>query len=221
MQYQDYEYLWPPRPEKAIPRAMLPIIERKGWVAQAKKNGTCNVIAVSPEKRLICMNRHKETHKLWTPSEASSRAFRALPGRGWYVFVAELLHSKIAAAEGGVRDTNFINDILVCDGEYLVGQTFVQRQTLLRDLFLTAIPEHPWKVGPAGETESHWLIDENTWLAKTKLANFTQFYDSLDKPEDEGIVMKNPDAILAYCSREKANVDWSIKSRRVHKNFSF
>jgi hypothetical protein len=209
MRYESYAYLYPPRPEKAIPPNLFAYYQRKGWVAQAKKNGTCNVIAVSPTKELICMNRHREDQKLWAPTPASTAAFKDLPGTGWYVFVAELLHSKVA---GGVRDTNYINDILVDDGKYLVGEKFSTRQDLLQARF---------RRGGQAETDSHWLIDENTWLARNREGKFQQFFDSLDKPEDEGIVLKDPNAALAVCSREKSNVGWSVKSRRTHKNFGF
>lgn len=208
MQYASYTYLWPPRPETAIPRSALSFYEKRGWVAQAKKNGTCNVLAVSPEKKIVAMNRHAQPHKLWSPTAASSAAFADLPGKGWYVFVAELLHSKVE----GLRDTNFINDILVADGTYLVGMTFIERQSLLAKLFLK---------GGEAETESHYVINDNTWLAKNRINDFDAFFASLDKPEDEGIVLKNPNAPLALCLKAASNSTWQVKSRRQHKNYSF
>ena len=208
MQFASYTYLWPPRPERAIPREMLGFYQKRGWIAQAKMNGTCNVLAVAPDKSLKCMSRHQDEHKLWKPTEASSAAFEALPGKGWYVFVAELLHSKVE----GLRDTNFVHDVLVNDGEYLVGKTFVERQNILRSLFLK---------GGEAETESHVVVTPHTWLAKNRLANFDAFYDSLDKVEHEGIVLKDPNAPLVLCSRQGANANWQVKSRRQHKNYSF
>lgn len=209
MQFSSYTYLWPPRPDRAISRDLIGFYQKRGWLAQAKMNGTCNVIAVSPEKTLTCMNRHKETHKLWNPTDASSAAFKALPGKGWYVFVAELLHSKV---EGGPRDTNYVHDILVHDGDYLVGKTLVERQNLLRKLFLKGNEE---------ETATHFVINKNTWLAKNRLANLTEFYDSLTNPEHEGIVLKDPNSKLILCSRQTANNGGQVKSRRLHKNYSF
>lgn len=37
MRFDNYSYLYPPRPEKAVPRAMLSTYERMGYIAQAKK----------------------------------------------------------------------------------------------------------------------------------------------------------------------------------------
>lgn len=131
MRFDEWRYLYPPRPDSksAIPASSLTNLEGDGWIMQAKMNGTCNVLAVSPDRKSIrAMSRHADAHKLWGPSEHTLEAFANLPGNGWYVFVAELLHSKVA---GGVRDTNYINDVLVADGEYLVGTRFVDRRLLL------------------------------------------------------------------------------------------
>jgi hypothetical protein len=209
MQYQSFSYLFPPRPEKAIPRNFFGFYERKGWVAQAKKNGTCNVIAVSPDKKLICMNRHNEDQKMWSPSKDSAEAFQSLPGRGWYVIVAELLHAKVT---NGQKDTNYINDILVADGEYLIGQTMMARQARIADLF-----QRPGQA----EASGHYVVNDNTWVAKNIASDFKGFFATLDTPEDEGVVLKDPSSTLAICSREKANVSWSVKSRRQHKNYGF
>lgn len=209
MRYDGFQYLWPPRPEKAIPPALLPAMERKGWVAQAKKNGTCSIIAVSPAGEITAMNRHNEDHKLWSPTPASSAIFKNLPGKGWYVFEAELLHSKVS---GGPRDTNFIHDILVADGQSLAGTTFLARQAMLRQLFLE---------GGEAETASHYVLDDHTWLAKNVVGGFKAFFAALDKPEDEGLVLKKPDAPLLPCVRASANSGWQIKCRRPHANYRF
>ena len=206
MRYDAFSYLWPPRPEKAITADLIGFYEKRGWVAQHKLNGTCNVLAVAPDRRIVAMNRHNETHKLWTPTPASSRVFQKLPGKGWYVFTTELMHSKVP----GIKDTNFIHDVLVADGAYLVGTAFSARQDMLRALFK-----------PSGECDSHYVIDENTWLAKTHTSGFRKLYDGMERPEHEGIVMKNPAAALALCSRESANAGWQVKSRRPHKNYGF
>ncbi len=211
MQYgPDYEYLWPPRPENKIAPALLGFYENRRWVGQIKKNGTCNVIAVSPapNRELIVMNRHKEDHKLWTPTEGSSAAFKALPGTGWYVFVAELLHSKVM---GGPRDTNYVFDVLVADGTYLVGKTFMERQAIMNGLFPTDM----------GSTFSHRIIDPHTWVARLFTEDFRGVFDGLTSAEDEGIVLKNPMSTLEPCSRKAANASWQVKCRKPHKNFSF
>ena len=208
MRYESFAYLFPPRPDQAISPTMLPMVERQGYIAQVKKNGTCNVIAVSPTGEVKCMSRHKEDHKAWKPDQSKLKAFSRLAGRGWYVFVAELMHSKVA----GIRDINYVHDILVHNGDYLVGKTQGQRQALLREVFPTAgLPE----------THSHYVYDEYTWIAKEYHEGFFGLYKGLDDGQDEGLVMKNPKQPLAFCTREKSNNVGLLKARKTHKNYSF
>ena len=207
MRYDSFTYLWPPRPESAVLPTLTPIYENKGFVAQVKREGTCSVIAVSPTGVLTAMNRHNEPHRAWSSTPASSAAFQGLPGDGWYVFVAELLHSKVA---GGPRDTNYIFDILVADGEYLVGHTFEERQAILAEIFPTTLEDAPY----------HRVITPNTWVAKNFTTGFMALFNGLSSALDEGIVMKNPKAKLQMCSRQSANNDWQVKSRRRKKNSS-
>lgn len=211
MRFDQYQYLWPPRPDDAVAREMIPMLEMLGKVAQVKKNGTCSVIAVGPKtsgvREIRAMNRHAEEHKLWSPTASTTQALRNLPGDGWYVFVAELLHSKVP----GIRDINYLFDILVADGEYLVGKTFAEREALLQSVFPTEI----------GETYSHRVIDPNTWVAKLVDEDILNLFDDLDSPEDEGIVLKDPTIALKLCTRQTANNAGMVKVRRPHKNFSF
>jgi hypothetical protein len=76
-----------PRPEQAIPPDLTRDYDARGWLAAQK------------EQHL--------PHKLWQPSEGSATIFQSLPGNGWYVLNAELLHSKTAQ----IKDVDFIFDI--------------------------------------------------------------------------------------------------------------
>jgi|ERR1035437_5732028 hypothetical protein len=203
MKYEKYSYLYPPRPENAVPGDMLNLYEERNWHAQAKKNGTCNVMAISPEREITAMTRHRTPHKAWSANADTKKAFQNLPGNGWYVFVCELMHSKVH----GIRNINYINDILVADGEYLVGSTFASRQSLFHGLFKSV-----------GETDTHWIIDASTWVAKGRTSGFQEWFNSMSPEasgnhENEGLVLKDPKARLAFCSKEKANVSWLVKSR--------
>lgn len=209
MKFNDYRYLYPPRPDNAIPSHMMTMYEDRGFVAQVKKNGTCNVIAVSPSKTIHAMNRHFESHKLWSPTVVSSAPFQNLPVKGWCVFVAELMHSKVTS---GRRDTNYINDVLVYDGDYLVGTTYAERIDMLKDMFSPQITD---------EDYCEYKIGDNASIAKCFSGKFNELFDSLDNPEDEGLVLKNPKASLAMCSKAASNSGWMVKCRRPHKNFTF
>lgn len=211
MRYENYSYLYPPRPDQAVMPSMLGVLERQGFVAQVKKNGTCNVLAVRPSTGEIkAMNRHAEPHKLWTPDREKLGQFLALPGQGWYVFVAELLHSKVKS--DSLKHVNYVHDVLVSDGEYLVGYTQAQRSAILRALFGVESRE---------QTYSHYVIDRHTWVARDHVMGFRSLYDSLSSEEDEGVVLKQPKQVIGLCVKAASNNIGMLKARKKHKNYSF
>jgi len=216
MRYDKFSYVWPARPEKAIPVNFINVYKRKGWVAQYKKNGTCNVLFVSPEGEVINMNRHGEEHRGWKPTNVSNSPFiEATKGEGWWVFLTEVLNNKVS---GGPKDTHYIFDVMVADGEYLTGETFEDRISMLEDIFLN---------GGEKETDSHYIITPNVWLAKTVKNDFKHVWNEINNsvgegaPMNEGLVFKNPKAKLELPFKETSNNGWMVKCRVSHKNYNF
>jgi hypothetical protein len=210
MKYSSYGYIWPPRPEQAIPTSLLTRYENDGWVAQVKKNGTCTVVFANSNE-VIFKTRHNDDHKAWKPLSKHETFFKKLVKTGWCVFVCELLHSK----GGGTRDTLYIFDIIVWQGEYLTKTTFADRQKLLSDIFSEMIID--------GQID-HSVIGDGIWLAKIISKDFLDYWNILDSSssnEDEGLVLKNPNATLNLCNKASSNSGWQIKCRREHKNYSF
>jgi hypothetical protein len=206
MKYDPEQYLWPPRPEIAIPPSQFH--RCADYWAQFKRQGTCNVMQIDPDRRIKAMNRHRAAHKAWQPTEAHRRAFLTLRG-GYYVVLAELLHSKVP----GLRNINYVHDILVADDDYLVGVTFAARQRILYDLFKPSV---------RAMTGGHYVVDSCTWLAiNYRNVDFVALFDSLTAPEDEGLVFKDPDAKLAFCASPSANSSWQRKCRRPGKTHPF
>ena len=176
MRYDYFMYLTPPRAEDRIAPALLSFYEKQGWLAQIKKNGTNSVIFVSPEKKLTAMNRHGDVHRQWSFTKNSAEPFLCLPGKGWWVVNAELLHAKTP----NIKDTNYIHDVLVADGEWMIGEEYSKRYKILEEVF---------KGAPDGD---HLTINANTWLASNISDKFRSTFDSLKKIEDEGLVLKDP-----------------------------
>ncbi len=204
MKYNSPTFIKPPRAEQAIPSILFPLYEKRGYWGQIKKNGTNNIIAVSPDKQLTTWERHGNPHKLWSFTEASAAAFKSLPG-GWHVINTELMHSKTP----GIKDTNYIHDILVHDGEFLVGTTYAQRYAILQKLFLN---------NAQGSTPSHWIINAHTWLARNFRESFQAIFAGIAEPKvDEGIILKDPNMTLSV----NTNNSWLVKARVPHKNYSF
>lgn len=146
---------------------------------------------------------------MWTPKQAHVDFFRGFDK--WNVFVAELLHSKTPH----IKDDLYIFDQIVEDGVQLVGTTFTQRQALLRARYAARIEEHK-----ADARRDQLRIHKHVCLAKNFKSGFDKLFDTL-KPEDEGLVLKKPDARLEACFKVTSNAAWQAKSRVSHANYSF
>jgi len=210
MRYEEYSYLYPPRPEAAIQPKSLDYYEKLGWVAQYKKNGTNTVIWISPDKKIILRNRHATHHRAWQITKhLEDEIVRLFPDDGWYVFCAEIMHSKTPT----IKDTLYIYDLVVWGSELLLGSTFMERQKLLDSILLTNV-----------EAYSHYICDTQgkIWYPKLVKSNFRKVFDSIKEPKiDEGLVLKNPDGKLSLLLRPNNNNDWQVKCRHPHKNYNF
>jgi hypothetical protein len=218
MKYDKFTFLYPPRKGgDGIEPDTLGLYERRDYGAQFKKNGTGGILAISPDKQIIARRRNGKAHLVWTPDDTTRQAFLHLPDR-WYYFGAELLHSKVAkhVVNGQtrvLRHINYINEVLVADGEYLVGTTFTERQQILATMFPNAV-DHI--------SGGYKVIDANTWLAINYDSGFKALFDKIKErglPEDEGVVLKKRSAKLAFCTSETANDSWQAKCRLPTKNF--
>ncbi len=202
--YNKLVYITPPRAEQAIPKTLLNIWESQKWIAQVKKNGTNTVIFVAPDKSLTFMGRHGNMLKAWQPTKDSSEIFKQLPDNSWYVINAELMNNKTK----NVKNTFYIFDILVSNNKYLLGTTYAQRYKLLMDLFLKT---------DSKQEKSHFILNDNAWLARNIRNGFLKTFSSLNGDEDEGLVIKNPCGLLTV----KDNHEWMIKCRRKVENKSY
>ena len=119
------QFYFPPRPEKAILPSMINFYEKRGFIAQRKRNGTCSTASVDDKGNVTFFTRHGVAHKAWTPTEEAKAWFGQYPDS---YFVFELLHSK----GGGVRDTIYIFDVVKMQGTDHVGFPLIDRLCLLK-----------------------------------------------------------------------------------------
>ena len=203
MKYTDYQYLWPPRPERKVPPTTFGFYQSRGYWAQVKKNGTCTVI-FARGKEVIFKTRHDDDHKAWTPKPEHIKFFQS-DSTEWTVYVAELIHSKTPH----IKDQLYIFDMIVEDGEQLTGVTFAERQLMLYAKF------------PGGVYEvDQYRVHPNISLAINFKSDYQHLWKSL-KSEDEGLVLKDPNAKLVACLKQTSNAGWQVKSRVPTKNYSF
>lgn len=204
--YNSFKFFKPPRPEIKIPKGMLGHYGDGNWVAQAKLNGTYNIIGVAPDKSLHCLKRDGTAHRNWKPSEATRKAFERLPGDGWYVFCAELMNDKTPH----IKNVNYIHDVIVANGQMLVGTKYIGRHLLLRDL-LTSYHHN----------QHYRIVDDHTWIANLFFADakpfITVYEDITTQPEIEGLVLKNINQELSLADMTLG----MVKCRKPHKNYGF
>lgn len=202
MNYDEYKYLWPPRPETKIPQGSIKFYTKLGYAAQVKKNGTCTVIFARGNE-VIFKTRHNDDHRAWQPKTEHVKFF-ANRSNKWNVFVAELLHSKTPH----IKDQLYLFDIIVHEGQQLVGKTFDERQTLLHSL---------WE---GTEERDQIRVSPNVAIARTFYEGFDALWAGL-QAEDEGLVFKRRAAKLEACMKQTSNSGWQAKCRRPHSNYTF
>ena len=213
MKYTEYRYLWPPRPDRKIPPTNLDQLERMRWWGQAKFNGTLCTMYVTPDGDTLAMGRHGPDHKLaWQPGPAW-QAFVNTLAPGWHVFVGELLNDKV---KGGPRGVIVLFDMLVEDGEYLVGTTLRERFHRLTEMLNLYNRDARLEL-------THREYNEGVWLVENRARAFTEWFAALDRAPDmiEGLVFKSPDGRLQPCGRSASNSAWQVKCRRPTANKSF
>ena len=207
--YTEATFLYPPRPVAKIIPGLLGFYENRGYWGQIKKNGTCSILGVGPNGEIYTRTRHGEDHKIWRPSEESLQPFKAMANGKWRVYVVEVMDAKTPL----IKDTIYVHDIIVNNGEILEGTTFSERQELLQRIFL---------VRPSNGGMGYINYTEKIWLAILIKSGFKAIFDSIDDPKvDEGLVLKDPSGKLKPMWRENANSGWQVKCRKPHKNYGF
>ncbi len=211
MKYLNYRYLFPPRPENAIPNTELQYHDNGSMVAQVKTDGSNCVIFTNGES-IHVMNRHGDRLTRFEIKEEEILSLYKGTG-GWTVLNFEYLN-KNKRDEGGKSFNHklILFDILVNDGDYLIGKTFEQRIQLLDEMF------------QKNDSEKEYLysISDNVYRVKSYENNFSMLFDKLTPIEMiEGLVMKRKNARLEIGNTEKNNTKSQIKARKSTKNYKF
>jgi ATP-dependent DNA ligase len=218
MRYDQFKYLYPPRPEYKTPPHTLEKYDDGQYIAQPKYNGSACLVFTNGDE-LHVYNRHKKPLAKFSPFIP----FRSLAkSNAWYVYAGEYLNKGKRGEMGEIeRDKFVIWDLLVWDGEYLIGQTMAERLKLLEKIY----PCHRAVVsGNRLEMYEHLCCTEHDGIYKapTYGAGFDYLYQELAKIDlYEGLVLKKLDAKLSFGFQEKNNNDWQIKCRKETKLYNF
>lgn len=221
LRYKKMFVMWPPRPEGSIPPEDLP--RYPGWLVQRKFNGTRTLVFLDPDGRVHLRGRHQQNHRAYKPTSGMLESLGRLreskntDATEWQVFDGELLHNKTR----NLKDRLVLFDVLVHDGQYLIGTSCQDRVKLLSAI-LGDPKDHESETGR--QIALSW--DKRVWLAetfspKTGTQTIRLFQELLDLDEIEGLVLKDPLGRLEPGVTEKNNSSWLIRCRKPHKNYQF
>jgi hypothetical protein len=212
MKYNEFSYIYPPRPLLFSKADINGSLSNGDWIAQLKLDDTRTLLVFHPDGTIQFWNRHKELQKAYSrphPKLIESLKSLKLPAKKFYVFDALLLHSKNTL----VKDTICLIDVLVYDNEYLLGSTFAKREELL-----LKICGHPKRLEVHTGLELALEVTPMLWVAKSYKKDFEILFKKWEKVFKEGqrivegLVFKRKDGQLGYhLSSEDAN--WLGKIR--------
>jgi ATP-dependent DNA ligase len=214
MQYKKFMYLWPPRPQttiKPFSSHFEAMKKRANWIGQLKMNGQRNGLYVDPDGGIDMWNRHNTHHlnynaQAWVIDMLKKiiAESKAIPGQ-WLVLDGELLHCK----DKTTKNIFYFWDVLVYNGEYLIGTTYEERHKILLDLFSA--------ITPVSEDEGVIKVTDNFWLAKNiEPEQYDEVWKRTETSFVEGFVFKNKIGRLKPCIGMKNNPDWMVRCRKEH-----
>lgn len=211
MKYSNYRYIYPPRPKNAIPPTDLNSYDNGSMVGQPKLDGS-NCLIFTNGLDVKVMNRHSQLMTRFDiPKEEILTLYKGTGG--WTVINGEYMNKSKREDFGNIFNHKLvIFDILVSDGDYLIGKTFEHRIEILNDMF------------GVSETDFSYLygISENIYRVKTFDNSFLNKFDILTKIDMvEGLVLKRKNARLEIGNTELNNVNSQIKSRKPTKNYKY
>ena len=208
--YENYRYIYPPRPKNAIPDYELSSFDDGTFIAQPKLNGS-NCIIFTNGQRSIVMNRHNQRLTNFQLDEEELKDIYR--GSGWMVLNGEYLNKNKLDETGNSFNHKFvIFDIICFNSDYLLGKTFEERIQLLNNLY----GQKP------SEKDYLFSITQNVYYVKSFNTDFKGIYDRLT-PIDiiEGLVMKRKNAKLEIGSSENNNIKSQLKCRKPTRNYKY
>lgn len=217
--YKSYRYIYPPRPEDCLPASDIPEYDNGTYIAQPKWNGDCMLIFTNGIETHVRDRHNKEFKKVLSPKllpqlKKLHRESAGEPRNKWMCVVGEyMIKSKKDHAGMSFNEKFVIFDIIVFDGRQLIGQTFLQRQELLVDLYGMA---------PGHDRYMYATDQPDVFRAKYFHTSFNSLFNELVVADMyEGLILKMADAPLENGITQKNNSATQVKFRKPHKNYAY
>ncbi len=206
--------IFPPRPKSAIPPTELAYYESLGiYCIQPKYNGSRSIIHISNGEVSI-YSRHGRPHRNYQLPMAMAKEILALPGlkKGVDVILDGELLSKTTAKDTKNKIVFF--DILQ-QGHYF----FLNPDQKTRLEILATICGNPTTLDPM--RGMGYQISENLLMAPTFTSGFKAEFEKDYGDEVEGLVLRKSNSVIDNFGRKEYEINWLIRCRKPHKNYSF
>jgi ATP-dependent DNA ligase len=204
-------YIYPPRPETKISPESLPTFEEMGkFLAEPKLNGSSMEIYFSDGgKEIKLMNRHKQPIECKMDKEELRKLYR---GTKEMILCGEYLNKNQKDETGKPWNIKYVIwDIIMYNGNHLIGTTFEERLLLLAKLYPNDIYTHFVR-----------QISENCFRIGVIRKEFQKIYFEITKYDIfEGLVLKRKDGKLENGTSAINNHRTQIKCRKGTKNYNF
>lgn len=207
--YKSGTYIFPPKPEHKIKPDSLHKFDDGTYITEPKLNGS-NCTIYLDGKSFSQRNRHQgDISNFKLKDEDILPLYR---GKGDMVIVGEYMNKSQKDKSGKVFNNKFvIFDILVYNGEQLIGSTTEERVKLLKELY-----------GGVEFDEYLYIVNENVFMVKFFEKDFLNLYNSITLIDMyEGLVLKRKSGKLERGAREKNNMGWQCKTRKPTLNYQF
>lgn len=220
MQVKPEQYIYPPRPDQAIPRDATDFLGEMGWLAQLKYNDSRCLVKFLPDQTIELWNRHGERFRNYTCPPWLHDQLQILRqelglGQGYHLLDGGLLDQKHRA----IKDTIVIWDILVRDSQHLIGTTYQERyQSLAQNADIPWHFDHT-KFGLTWDKQLSNVLIPEQWPHQTwpdlwdMIHEINKPYENICGPLLEGLVFKDPNGELGMGFTEKNNSQWVMRSR--------
>lgn len=224
------KFIYPPRARGALPRTDTDFMSSCGWYAQYKFNDSHLVLKLLPD-HIEFWTRSADRFRSYCPPDWLTNQIRTaqdllgLSRQRYHLLDGGLLDTKHAA----IKDTLVFWDILVRDGEHLLGTTYHSRYS---PLLLSA--EHGGLPGytmpgvpdvPVAARLTDSIIIPHTYHTEPEWAHMWETVDRVNLPYPqpllEGLVFKDGLGKLELGHREQNNGHWMVRSRVTTRRHQF
>ena len=182
-------------------------------MVQRKFNGQRSPVHISSEGKVSLWGRLGGPHLLYEAPAYLLEEIQSLnlePGKEYWLD-GELL-------DGKTKNPLYKHKIILYDvlqaGRYLMGVTLAARLELLKTICRFPQKREP-NIGIALQ------VTPNIWMAETFTDNFTErFTEFLAYDEIEGVVLKKLNSALDNFGNTEYEIEWLIRCRKPHKNYT-